>query len=277
MDRLRRSLKAYPALLRIGMAEAVAYRAEMIVWMLTTTMPLVNMALWSTVARDRRIGPEGFSSADFVAYFLLCLIVRLLTGSWVLWEMNQEIRTGVMSQRLLKPVHPLIAYSAENLAAVPLRGLLVLPISLLLLFVFSRARLTTDPVFIAAAILSLPGAWALTFLSMAFCGALAFFIDSSLALFQVWMGTYMIFSGYIVPLSLLPFGLDRAAEVLPFRYMLEFPVKLLLGFPQADGTAGTHGQALMHLGIEYAYVALMVLLVGVTWRAGLRRYAAFGA
>ena len=71
-------LRAFPTLLRIGFAEAMAYRAEMIVWMLTSTLPLVSMALWSAVAAGRRIGPEGFSSADFVAYFLLTLVVRFV-------------------------------------------------------------------------------------------------------------------------------------------------------------------------------------------------------
>ena len=37
---LARAARAYPTLLRVGFAEAVAYRAEMLVWMLATTMPL---------------------------------------------------------------------------------------------------------------------------------------------------------------------------------------------------------------------------------------------
>jgi ABC-2 type transport system permease protein len=277
MPGIWQGIRAYPTLLRIGLAEAVAYRAEMLVWMLTTTMPLVNMALWSTVATGRRLGPEGLSGGDLVVYFLLTLIVRLLTGSWVLWEMNQEIRGGAMSQRLLRPVHPILAYSAENLAAIPLRGLLVLPICAGLLLLSGQGRLTSDPVLIGAALVSLPGAWALTFLSMVLCGALAFYIESSLALFQIWMGTYALLSGYMVPLSLLPAGVRGVAEALPFRYMLDFPVKLMMGFPQADGRPVTHGLVLLHLGIEYAYVVALLVAVGLLWRAGLRRYAAFGA
>jgi len=46
-----RALRALPTLLRIGVAETVAYRAEFLVWMLTSTMPFVNLALWS-VARE---------------------------------------------------------------------------------------------------------------------------------------------------------------------------------------------------------------------------------
>ncbi|NRD47887.1 ABC transporter permease, partial [Corallococcus exiguus] len=47
---LRTALKALPTMLRIGFSEAVAYRAEMIIWVLATTMPLIMLALWSAVA-----------------------------------------------------------------------------------------------------------------------------------------------------------------------------------------------------------------------------------
>jgi len=32
-------LRAVPTLMKVGFAEAVAYRAEMVVWVLATTMP----------------------------------------------------------------------------------------------------------------------------------------------------------------------------------------------------------------------------------------------
>ena len=51
--RARRSPRAFPTLLRVGFAEAVAYRAELLVWVLATTMPLVMLALWTAVARTR--------------------------------------------------------------------------------------------------------------------------------------------------------------------------------------------------------------------------------
>ena len=45
--------------MRIGFAEMVAYRAEFLVWILTTNMPLVMMALWNAVAADGPVGRFG--------------------------------------------------------------------------------------------------------------------------------------------------------------------------------------------------------------------------
>ena len=123
----RGALRAYPTLLRVGLAEAVAYRAEFLVWMLTTTMPLVMLALMSAVAREGHVG--RFDRHGFVAYYLATLIVRQMTGAWVVWEMNREIKEGTLALRLLRPIHPLVSYSADALAAMPMRALVALPIA----------------------------------------------------------------------------------------------------------------------------------------------------
>ena len=47
-----RALRALPTLMRVGVSQAVAYRAEMLVWVLTTTMPLIMLPLWHAVAEE---------------------------------------------------------------------------------------------------------------------------------------------------------------------------------------------------------------------------------
>src|SRR5512132_808447 len=101
-------------------------------------MPLVMLALWSAVARDAPVG--RFAQRDFAAYFLAALVVRLMTGAWVIWELNFEIRQGTLAFRLLRPIHPLLAYACENVAAMPLRLALSLPVAVVLLFTVGGPR-----------------------------------------------------------------------------------------------------------------------------------------
>ncbi|MFY0531219.1 hypothetical protein [Nannocystis pusilla] len=42
------------AVWRISLAEAIAYRVSMLMWVLTTTFPLVSLALWSGLAAGAR-------------------------------------------------------------------------------------------------------------------------------------------------------------------------------------------------------------------------------
>ena len=56
-----RTLRALPTLLRVGVAETVAYRAEFLVWILTTTLPLVMLGLWTSVAAEAPF--RGYTSS----------------------------------------------------------------------------------------------------------------------------------------------------------------------------------------------------------------------
>ncbi len=264
---MRRTLRALPTLVRVGFAEAVAYRAEMLVWLLSTTMPLVMLALMTAVARE---GPIGrFGKADFTAYYLAALVVRLLTGAWVIWEVNFEIRQGTLASRLLRPLHPLVAYAAENVGAMPMRLALVVPLAIAAVAIAGPSHVTHDPLLLAAFPLAVVGAWLITFLAMAVIGALAFWVESSGGLFEVWLGLFGVFSGYLIPLELFPHWLAVLARFLPFRYMLAFPVEMVVGMtPRAA--------ALGELGVQWLFVGALGLAAREAWRHGLRRFAAYG-
>jgi ABC-2 type transport system permease protein len=251
----------------VGFAGAVAYRSEMLIWLLSTNTPLIMMLLWTAVAAE---GPMGrFGQAEFVAYFLATLVVRLLTGAWVAWEMNAEIRQGQMAGRLLKPLHPFVAYAAENFAAWPLRLLMVLPIGVVAFATVGRAALTHDARQLALVPLTLLGAWAITFCAMLTIGSLSFFWESTMSLMEVWMAMYVTLSGYIVPLELFPRAVAEVIAVLPFPFLLSFPVENLLGLISWE-------ESLARLAVQWCYVAAFLTLATVTWRAGVRRYEAFG-
>ena len=262
-----RTARAITTLLRVGLAEAVAYRAEFLVWLLSTNMPLVMLALWTAVARDGPVG--GFTQEGFAAYYLAALVVRLMTGAWVIWEMNFEIRQGTLAFRLLRPLHPLVAWAAENVAAMPVRLAVSLPVALTALFLVGGEHVTHDPVQLAAFPVAILGAWLITYLAMAAVGTLAFHFESATSLFDVWLGLFGVFSGYLVPLELFPPWIGALARFLPFRYMLAFPVEMIVGMTR-------RGAALGELGIQWLFVAGLALAARETWRLGLRRFAAFG-
>jgi len=60
---IARVVRAFPTLLRIGVAEVVAYRAEFLVWILTTNMPLVMLALWHAVTNENL-----FTTTDYAGF-----------------------------------------------------------------------------------------------------------------------------------------------------------------------------------------------------------------
>ncbi|HEU4734890.1 MAG TPA: ABC-2 family transporter protein [Kofleriaceae bacterium] len=262
-----RTLRALPTLLRIGVAETVAYRGEFLVWILTTTQPLIMLGLWTSVAREAPFG--GYSSADFVAYFLASLIVRQLTGNWVAWQMSEEVQSGAMAMRLLRPLHPFFAYAASHAAAIPFRSIIALPVALALLASSGASAMTTDPVQLALLVPSLVLAWLITFALMFAIGALAFFLTQTMAIANLYFGLFSLFSGYLMPLTLLPRPIAAMAAWLPFRFMLSAPVELMT---RPLGRV----QLIELFGGQLAWGAITLALALAIWRAGVRRFEAVG-
>jgi ABC-2 type transport system permease protein len=265
---MRATLRALPALFRIGLAETVAYRAEFLIWMLTTTLPLVMLGLWTSVAAEAPF--RGFASQDFVAYYLAALIVRNITGSWVVWQINEEIRQGTLSMRLLRPIHPFASYAATHLSAVPLRALVAMPVAVIMLITSARSVLATDPLDLAMFALALAGAWVLTFSVLILIGTAAFWVQRSMGLADVYFGVFAVMSGYLVPLQLMPGWVRDIARYAPFRHMLSTPVEILIG--------RVHGGAARELVLfQWAWAAAAAIGAVLLWRRGIRRFEAYGS
>jgi ABC-2 type transport system permease protein len=267
MSGARSSLAAIPTILRVSAAETLAYRTEFAVWMLTTTLPLIMLGLWTSVAHEAPFA--SFGQREFIAYYLGALIIRNLTGSWIVWQLNDDVRRGSLNMKLLRPIHPFVFYAFHHLASVPLRAAIALPFAAILLITSARDLLITDPARIAILVLAVAGAWVLTFFILVAIGSLALFMDKSVALFDVYLGVFAVLSGYLVPLELLPGWAQSLADVTPFRYMLAFPVELLMGRLDA-------AEAATQLGIQWLFVAGAIAAALTVWRLGIRRYEAFG-
>ncbi len=261
------ALRAAPALLRLGFAGAVAYRAELVIWILSALLPLVMLALWNAVAAG---GPvRGYESADLARYFTATLLVRQLTGAWVFWQLQHEIRTGALSARLLRPMHPLYWSAMQMLAAIPLRLTVLAPV--LLALVAWRPDLLAWPGFSAFSLflVSIALAWLLAFLVQAALAITAFWTDQSDGLFNLWFAAWSVLSGYIAPMAFFPEAWRDALRWTPFRGMVAVPVELLGGFLKPK-------DALFDLSVQLFWVILLSGVVALSWRRGVARFGAFG-
>ena len=264
---LARTLKATPTLFRVGFAGAIAYRAELFVWMLSTTMPFVMLALFSAVAAERPLG--RYDQRELALYFLATFLVRQLTGSWAAWEINYEVRQGTLSTRLLRPVHPLYAYAVDNLAAIPLRMVLVGPVFIGTLLHFGVAWLPSSASRWAAFAAAVLGGWLITFLINVAIGALALYMESSLRVIDLYQVLFFVFSGYTIPVDLFPSWLSALGDALPFRYQIALPAEAFTSAHSGDEL----GRLLLQ---QWGMVAVLLAFTLTLWRRAIKRYEAFG-
>lgn len=256
------------ALWRLGVAEATAYRASLLVWVLATTLPLISLVLWRALAESGPIG--GYDQAAFDSYFVVAFVVRQLTASWVVWGLDREIRTGELSSLLMRPVSPVLHHAMTNLAALPLRSALAAPVAILVLLATGGIAVAGDVLALPLTAVALVLAWAINFLTQLTIGCLAFWLTRASSLYDLWLGAYIVLAGYMIPTSLFPAGLAEVARILPFHASLGFPVELAIGrLSTAEIGLG--------FALQVGWVVVLAGLGTLAWRRGLRAYGAFGA
>jgi ABC-2 type transport system permease protein len=253
----------------MGLMDAMAYRAQIILGLLLAVAPLVMMAVWLAVVDQ--VGPAaGWQKSDFIAYYVGAAVVYQFTTTWIMWEWQREIRNGDFSSRLLKPLDPFHFFLGRRTGNKIFDVLLLTPVLVVATILIPELRFPLTPVRFLAFVASLAVAFLLNTLMGTVFGMIAFWSTQSINLYLLWFGVGQFLSGWIAPLALFPGWFSNLANVLPFHSTLGFPVEILIG--RASGSAIPVG-----LLIGVAWIVIFGLLYRVIWRRGLARYEAVGA
>lgn len=267
---MRGLLNLYLAQFRTTIAVQFQYRAALIIWLIETILePMIYMIVWSTVARSGTGQIADFAPADFAAYYILFMLVNHITFTWIMFEFEWRVRQGVLSGLLLRPVHPIHRDIAENITYKSLTMVVMVPTALALTWLFRPAFHFTGLRFMVF-LLTILLAFLMRFLLEWSLALSAFWTTRTGAINQMYYIVLMFLSGEIAPLALLPEPLQWAAHLLPFRWMLGFPVETALG-------RLTNEQIVQGLLIQSAWIGVSLGLMSIMWRRGVRRYSAVGA
>ena len=114
----------------------VEYRAELLLWVLANSLPLIMMGVW-VQSRPKKVNFH-YHLKILHDTFITVFFIRQLTVVWVAWDFEKEVVEGKLSPRLLQPIDPVwhhvAGHVAERFARLPfslmLSGLLFYPLSL---------------------------------------------------------------------------------------------------------------------------------------------------
>ncbi|MBW4565148.1 MAG: ABC-2 family transporter protein [Mojavia pulchra JT2-VF2] len=262
---MKQILRKALTLVGVYYAYTLEYRAEMILWVLSGSLPIIFMGIWIQAAQG---GNFDLSPIDFIRYFLVVFIIRQFTAVWVIWEFEREVVEGKLSPRLLQPLDPVwhhvALHIADRIARIQFALILIVLFFLLYPQAFWLPRLSNLLFFL----LTVGLAFTLRFLIQYTFAMLAFWTERASALENFWMLFYLFLSGLIAPLKVFPEPVRAAVMLTPFPYLINFPASILVGLP-------------VDLGRGFLAMIGWILLFFVAnrwlWRMGLKRYSGMGA
>jgi ABC-2 type transport system permease protein len=260
----------YAARFKIDLASMIAYRGAIAIWTLGLILyPVVTLVVWTTVAESRGGSAGGFTAGEYAAYFIVLMVVNHMTFIWQSWEQEWRIRTGWYSPILLRPVHPIHQDVTVNLTFKLLGLAAVIPSAIALSFVFD-AHYEWTALDIIAFVPALIGAMTLRFIFEWTLGLLAFWVTKTSAMLHLYAALSLFLAGHIAPLSLFPEPVRVVASILPFRWVLSFPVEVLLGQRTAPEILGG-------IAMQLLWIAISLLALKLIWGRAVARYSAVGA
>lgn len=203
-------------------------------------------------------------------YFLLIPVAGTLMTHPELPIIRDDIENGELAGRLLKPFS---YYWQRFYHEIPVRlfqSIVGVTVFTLFSFVFKNF-LKVD--------LS-PGKFGLTVAIIVLAFFICFTFKMLLAIVALWTTDIrglrelsdvliLIFAGYIVPVNLLPGVLEKIAYVLPFSYIIYFPVVAIEGKLSIQSSLSV-------IGAQAVWLIMLSLIFRHFWKKGLKRYADLG-
>ncbi len=262
---MNRTFRKALTLLSVYYAYMVEYRSELILWVLSGSLPIILMGVWIQAAQGGRF---GLTPVGFARYFLAVFIVRQITTVWVIYEFEKEIVEGKLSSRLLQPLDPVWHHVASHVAERGSRMPFVLLLIVLFFVLYPQAFWVPSLGRLLLSALAVVLAFALRFAIQYTLAMFAFWTERAIALEDLWFVFYLFLSGFIAPLEVFPESVRAVVLWTPFPYLINFPANLLVGLP-VDVSRGF----LSLIGWMLVFLVVNRWL----WRQGLKRYSGMGA
>jgi ABC-2 type transport system permease protein len=243
----------------------VEYRAELLLWALSGSLPIILMGSWIQAAQG---GKFSLTPVDFARYFIAVFVVRQITVVWVIYDFEKEVVEGKLSPRLLQPLDPIWHHITSHIGERIARTPLILFLAAIFFLLYPQAFWIPNLAQFLLFILAVSLAFGLRFIIQYTFAMFAFWTERAAALENFWFLFYLFLSGLIAPLDVFPEPVRMIVAFTPFPYMINFPSSILVGLPVnlTQGFLSLLGWILIFLGVNR-----------LLWRVGLKRYSGMGA
>lgn len=254
----------------LHLESVLEYRTTNLVWFLISLInPFTLLVYW--------LGYYGVNNASTSVvvsittyYFLLIIVGSLLMTHIEDHVAYRDIQMGELTQYLLKPFSYLWLSFFQELPWRLIQavfGIVVLGISLIYFKQF--VSLTLNLQILIATIVIWFLAYILSFYFKMVVGLSAFWLVEFSGFSQMIQVIILGLAGYIMPLDLYPETLKNITYLLPFSYMIYFPVEVVLG--KLDFYSFVRVMLM-----QLFWISFFVLIFKFLWKKGIEKFTGLG-
>ncbi|MBN1877140.1 MAG: hypothetical protein JXA33_23155 [Anaerolineae bacterium] len=256
-------------LIKVNLQQQLAYRDEIVnQWLQMIVQVVISRCLWIALYQGREV-VAGVTLAQALTYTVINIVVARLFSSWMIIDINDQIRSGDIVFALNKPMY--FGHVQLYLAAGEALGILLtasLPMALVLHLIFHFTLPASGWV------------WLIFGVSLILGFLTSFFIDYMIALSAFWLtevgGFYWakgsiiaVLGGTYLPLWIYPPALARVLDWLPFRGISYTPLAIFVGQIEPSDLP-------LAFGVQIAWVILLAWGSRWLYQAAARKLAVQG-
>jgi len=259
----------YLTTMKLAIQSQFQYRTAQYFYMIgMIAEPVIYLVVWSTVAQAQGGSVGGYTPAEFAAYYLVWTLVRNMNIVFTPYGWEQRIRSGWFSMDLLRPVHPLNNDVAFFAGMKVVMIILWIPLGLVL-SLFFKPNLHPEWYHLVGFFFAIWGAYLIRTMLLSLLGMITFFTTRVGAIYKLFFAIELIFSGRLVPMTLMPPVVQQLANFMPFQWTFYFPINILVA-------PLTVSEMLNGLGMQLLWILIGWVAVKLMWKFSVRQFSAVG-
>lgn len=249
---------------------ALEYKSRSLVWFLVVLIDVcIYLLYWRGVFLTSS-STIAWTLKHAISYYLLLLI----GGSFLVVHIEEEIayediQLGRLSQYLLRPFSYVWFKFFQELPWRLIQGGFGFLTLLVIAAIFRQFEITPAITSIPLVLMIIILGYAISFLYKMVIGVLAFWTTDYTGIENVQTIIFLLLSGTLVPLHLLPGALRGFALVQPLAYILYYPILAV------QGTL-SFSQLWKVLLIQGGWLIALYLTYRVLWHRGLKQFTSIG-
>lgn len=263
-------MQKYLTIINVFWQRALTYRFTVFAYRVgETTELIVLIIMWTAIFQSSNL-IGGFTLKEMVTYLLIGSLFRVMVRNFLADVIARDIKNGTLSMYLIQPMSYFTFVLTKEVGRISVATLLSMLSQLIVIALFfNQIFFNFNLLYLLIIFLMLILAFFTELLISYLVGLIAFWTDEVEGIYSSINSLKQFFSGGFFPLSLLPPLFLAISFFLPFAYSFYIPTQLYLQKISLQ-------QGIQGLGVQIVWIVLLLLIIKVVWKYGIKRYEGVG-